>query len=152
MVVRDFRDITMNKIAPESWAQQQELKIGDEILQLNGRDVLDMDADTFAELRRQRPLKIVVLSCPIPAQACEQLQQWSPDVKKVRDLTGECHGLKTMPMSRFGYSYMFRSAIIAFALPIKALPLRNCGSIKAMLVETRFWTAPEQLEGGRAIG
>jgi hypothetical protein len=141
-VMQGWRDIAINKVTEGSWAELKGLKVGDEILALNGQDVLAMDTRLFVEAMSQRPLNIRVLSGPVYEKIEELVQHRSASITNASQLAPECENLQLVSLCRYEYVYMFRSANLILKLPNKVLPRQNHGT-KALLVASEFFiTSP----------
>merc|ERR1712232_74067 len=63
--------LKISKIQPSTWAEQQGLKVGDEIIDVNGKSVSDMTPEKFKAVLRVRPIRFSIRSVQNHAKTTE---------------------------------------------------------------------------------
>ena len=132
-VLPGWRDITIKSIVEQSWASLQGLHVGDEILKLNGEDVVDMDTAAFSQHMHRRPLSLLVLAGPAPTAPSTARKS---GITRASQLLEHCRNMRTITTLRYGYHYMSRTANTDMAIPIKSTPIK-VANVKSLLIETK---------------
>lgn len=135
-ILQGWGDVVVNNVNADSWALANGMKLGDEILQLNEQNVLDMDERTFVERMKMRPLKILLFVGPTLDKSIEEVVR-PKGITNASQLLEACADHKITVLPDYEYIYMSRMVNSEFVIPCKTLP-RGVATTKSVLVGSRI--------------